>query len=183
MLQVISNQIEITQAQSQLRVILQRIPSQQINVKIGHLGASYPTIISYSTQYDIWHRTGDRFRGSGMASQIYRYWNVFGLSQPKPNSNVSITVEINIPVEGVYRRLGGAFLKDEKRNMFLGHRGRIGGGKKGIGLTKFRQHFGTRLTRVQDGTILADVYVIGKLNDLGFNQNLTDFINEVAALK
>ena len=52
---------------------------------------------------------------------------------------MSITVETNPPLEGFDRRCAGLFLKDNQGNVILGHTGRVGGGRKGIGMKAFQQ--------------------------------------------
>ena len=54
-----------------------------------------------------------------------------------PGSN-NITVEVNPAIDGVNRRVNGLFAVDDKTgHTVLLHRGRIGGGRKGIGKTSF----------------------------------------------
>lgn len=63
-----------------------------------------------------------------------RYWNCFGIARPDPEKALQITVEVNPPLEGMDRKVGGAFARDPHAgDIYFVHRGRIGGGQKGIG--------------------------------------------------
>src|SRR5436309_1681201 len=73
---------------------------------------------------------------------VTRYWCAFGVDDPYPASLLSITCEINPPKIGIDRRCAGLFVKDERRNIFLAHSGKVGGGRAGIGKTAFLNHWG-----------------------------------------
>ena len=54
----------------------------------------------------------------------------------------TITVEINIALDVLSRRVGGLFARDDATgNTVLLHRGRIGGGKKGVGKATFMEWY------------------------------------------
>jgi 5-methylcytosine-specific restriction protein A len=59
-----------------------------------------------------------------------RCWNGFGLVMPEEARVLPLVVEINVPWEGVNRRIGGVFLRGPRGEVYVGHRGRIGGGRK-----------------------------------------------------
>lgn len=67
-----------------------------------------------------------------------RFWNCFGVSEPRSDATLSITVEINPPHRGENRRTAGVFLRDGKGRYHVGHSGRVGGGRPGVGLEAFR---------------------------------------------
>lgn len=65
---------------------------------------------------------------------VPRYWNAFGVSPLVLRYSNHISVEVNPAIRGVNRRVAGLFaVDDETDHTVLLHRGRIGGGKKGIG--------------------------------------------------
>lgn len=69
---------------------------------------------------------------------VPRYWNAFGVSPLVLRYSNHITVEVNPAIRGVNRRVAGLFaVDDETDHTVLLHRGRIGGGKKGIGKKEF----------------------------------------------
>jgi hypothetical protein len=69
----------------------------------------------------------------------HRFWNCFGVAAPSKNSMLSITVEINPPHQGEDRRTAGLFLHDESGRRYVGHSGKVGGGRPGIGQRAFRE--------------------------------------------
>lgn len=69
---------------------------------------------------------------------VPRYWNAFGVSPLVLRYSNHITVEVNPAMRGVNRRVAGLFaVDDETDHTVLLHRGRVGGGKKGIGKKEF----------------------------------------------
>ena len=78
---------------------------------------------------------------------VPRYWNAFGSGPPALRRSNNITVEVNPAIHGVDRRVAGLFAVDDKTgHTVLLHRGRIGGGRKGIGKTSFMEwHSGTQV--------------------------------------
>ena len=68
-----------------------------------------------------------------------RFWTCFGTDNPAKQTNLNITVEINPPTSGVNLYCAGAFIRDEAGNVYLGHSGKVGGGRKGVGKAAFRE--------------------------------------------
>lgn len=103
MLKIIENESEIENAELQFIKIFEKICTEKIKVKIGHLGESYDEEVLWFDELGIW-----------MFSKIIpgsRHWNAFGMGKPKLGSNVSITVEINSPLSGINKRIGGCICK------------------------------------------------------------------------
>ena len=68
-----------------------------------------------------------------------RFWICFGLQDPADFDNLSITVEINPPIDGVNRRCAGMFLRDLVGKTYIAHSGKVGGGAK--------RHWKSRISR------------------------------------
>jgi hypothetical protein len=113
-----------------------------------------------------------------------RYWNAFGL-KVKPNISNSIVVEINIPISGINRSVGALFAKHEDSgDVFLVHRGKIGGGKPGIGKSRFVKWYnGRKAVVVEDGRKPDEVFLITALNDPHLVANVTYFVTKVDEFK
>lgn len=96
----------------------------------------------------------------------------------------NIVVEINPSMEGVNRQVAGVFFRDERGSVFLGHTGRVGGGKPGIGRDAFLSFSNARLTEINapDGKPLAAI-LIGEIGAPEFCQKLCSFIKKVAEFK
>jgi len=99
------------------------------------------------------------------------YWTAFGVQNPKLHHKhrvLEITCEANPSRQGVDRRCAGLLLTDPKRNVYLGHNGKVGGGRKGIGKSAFLKSYRGKTQRISwnDGkkTEIADVIVLGKID-------------------
>src|SRR6056297_3175783 len=138
------------------------------------------------------------FQGGGLEAKTYvlpdqgiwiaiseigrRYWNALSLGDPAKD-DLSIVVEVNPPKSGLDRRVSGLFVEDASGNIHLAHRGRVGGGRKGIGKTAFREWFPEPFTTIHDGDTGASVIMIGNLHDADFLEQLAEFTGRVAKFK
>jgi len=178
MLKPLKNKDEIKNAQTTFENVLESIVNKKIRVKIGYKGGNVEADISYSEKYNFWFYLSDIVEGG---SGKKRYWNVFGMGRPNERSNVSITVEINSPLKGIYRKVAGVFAKDDKGNIFLLHRGIIGGGRKGIGKRIFYEYYdGDKVLLQEDKEPIA---LIGCITDPDFPKKLKKFIEKVNEIK
>ena len=109
-----------------------------------------------------------------------RFWNGIGTIKPSSGSNVSITCELNFPKNGINRRVSGAFAKDDQNNHYVVYRGNLGGGfhKKA-----FKKHYNGKWVQIKDNDRLADMVVIGDLDDPNFLVKLKEFVYEVQRIK
>ena len=72
-------------------------------------------------------------------SKVKRNWNGFGIaSQLVLKGSNKIVTEANVALDGKSQRVAGLFAEDDDTgNIVLLHRGKVGGSKKGIGMTAF----------------------------------------------
>lgn len=116
-----------------------------------------------------------------------RFWNAFGLD-PDEDAQNNIVVEINHPLGGIDLRIGaGMFAFDQDDSLFLLHRGRIGGGRKGIGLRAFHKWY-SQFTPMKDIEIsegkIKKCILIGNISDeRSFLGDLEIFITNVWVFK
>jgi hypothetical protein len=177
MLKILDNESDIKKAQRQFLKKFEHFIDEKILVKVGHLGASYEKEVSWASKQRIW-LLSETISGRGS-----RYWNAFGTEKPIKSSNVSIICEINFPLSGIDRRIGGAFAKNSSGEIFVVHRGKIGGGRKGIGKSLFEDNYRGGWTSVEDGEIENTVALIGALKSPRFVSQVSRFVFEVARLK
>jgi hypothetical protein len=115
-----------------------------------------------------------------------RYWNCFGTENPLEKHALNITCEINMPMEGMNRRLGGAFARDHRGVAYLTHSGGICGGRQGIGKTMFwrlfRGYHENSLVQWPDGKETR-VVVISSLDHADLQKRVADFTKEVQRIK
>ncbi len=94
-----------------------------------------------------------------------------------------ITAEINFPWSGIDRKTGAAFARDAWGRVYVIHRGKIGGGKKGVGKSLFEENYRGLWSWMEDGDTLAQVAVIGALESPRFALQAALFVRKIAHLK
>ena len=146
---------------------------------IGHKGNSFRNEIFYNSENRLWY---SEFLDK--ESAIPRYWNGFGIGL-QPNGTQKIIVEINIPIEGVSGRVSGIFAKDYQSDEYLLlHRGRIGGGRRGIGKQAFKNFFrGTWVEVIEPDGKKSEAILVSRLNSPRLLDHLINFISEVNLFK
>ena len=170
---ILTHRNEIESAQLQFVAKLDQCCDRQIPVKVGYKGGYEACTIRWSQAVGLWFYS-EKIEGS-------RYWNAFGMSEvpPKENSMLSIVCEINPPVEGVNKRAQGAFASDESGRVWLVHRGKIGGGKPGIGRRLFFENYQGEVREIA-GDRFA---IIGDIGSPDFVEHVRNFIREVERIK
>lgn len=175
MLKIIEDEAAIRRGQRQLVKNFKPFADEKIPVKLGHPGASFRAGVFWSERLGIW------FFSRKMSED--RYWNVFGIGRPAAGADISITCEINFPVRGIDRKTGGALAKDNAGRIFVVHRGKIGGGKKGIGKTLFDSHYRGVWVEVEDGDEEHTVALIGALGSPHVARQITQFVRKIDRIK
>ena len=175
MLKLITDQTEI---KKYTRLFVKKFKpyiDETIIVKLGHQGASLPAKVLWSKKLGIWlypHTINE-----------VRYWNAFGRGKPKEAGILSTTAAINFPWQGIDRKTGGAFARDAWGNIYVIHRGKIGGGKKGVGKSLFEHNYRGVWSFMEDGDSITQVAVIGALNSGRFALQVALFVKKVEKLK
>jgi hypothetical protein len=175
MLKVIEEQPAIKKYAGQFNKKFKSLIDEEIKVKLGHQGAGFPAKVLWSKSLGIWKFS--------RAIKEVRYWNAFGVGKPGASSVLSIASEINFPWSQIDRKTGGAFAEDAWGNVFVIHRGKIGGGKKGIGKSLFEHNYRGVWSFMEDGDLLSQVAVIGALNSPRFALQAAQFVKKIEILK
>ncbi len=105
------------------------------------------------------------------------------MGKPQESSILSITAEINFPWAGIDRKTGGAFARDTWGNIFVIHRGKIGGGKKGVGKSLFEHSYRGVWSFMEDGKAVTQVAIIGALISNRFALQAAQFVKKIEKLK
>ena len=174
MLTVLDDESTIRRCQRQFMRALRPHVTDRIAVRIGHPGESFRARVFRAAGLDLWYHTG--------AIDGERYLNAFGTGMPSAGDAVSSTIEINIPMSGLDRKIGGAFARDEQGRVFLVHRGRIGG-RRGVGKYLFETRYRGVWSEARDGEARSAVVVIGGLQSPLFARQLALFVRKVQAIK
>lgn len=175
MLKVITDEAAIKRCQGHFVRGFRQFASVCLPVRLGHPGASEQARVVWSEGLGIW-RISRKIAGS-------RYWNGFGSDRPEKGRAVAITCEINFPLCGVDRRMGGAFAQDRAGRLFVVHRGKLGGGRKGIGKSLFANSYRGTWEVLDDGGEETPVAVIGILQSPRFARHIAEFVKKIAQIK
>lgn len=147
---------------------------ERIDCWVGFPGGNFEDVVRYSSDLDIW---------ISVQKLDTRFWNGFGIGKPIEGSNNSLAGEINFPYEGINRRIAGAFGIEDNGNILVLHRGRIGGGKKGIGKSFFTDNFRGDIVTVYEGEQETEFCLVGELNSRHFPKQVANFIKEIYRVK
>jgi len=175
MLKVIEDEAAIRRCQQQFSRNFRAAASARVPVRVGHPGASFRASVHWSSDPDLWlysKRIPER-----------NHWNVLGIGRPVPEGRVAITCEINFPIRGIDRKIGGALARDSEGAVFVVHRGRLGGSRKGIGKTLFDSRYRGVWALMEDGDEQAAVAVVGALHSPRFVRQLGQFVRKVQRMK
>jgi len=177
MLRLITDRREIEDCQNKLESQLKQHLPYKEKLDIGFQGGKITNDVFYSD--GLWYSTlilDD--------ADIPRYWNALGLGK-RDDGNQIIIVEINPPLEGKTRQVAGLFAKDEITNdYFILHRGKIGGGRKGIGKDKFKNWYRGKWVEVfDDQGDSEEAILISSITSKNLVSKITDFVHEVAEFK
>jgi hypothetical protein len=174
MLRILDKRFDINSAQQQFIEHFNKIVDTKVSVIIGYPGGCFKSRVSWIDKLGIWVCS---YKVSG------RHVNLFGIGKPSEGNMISMTCEINFPLTEINRRIGGAFVVDAAGDVFVTHRGKIGGGKKGIGKSLFENHYRGRWVTAEDGNVATDVALIGALNSSRFVNQMQQFVFEVDRIK
>jgi hypothetical protein len=175
MLKVIDDETLIRKYAKLFARRLRSFADETIKVKLGHQGASFTARIRWSRRLGLW--------SFSRPSPGVRWANFFGTEKPAPGISLAITTEINFPWSGVDRKTGAAFARDIWNNVYVVHRGRIGGGKKGVGKSLFEENYRGVGTWMEDQDTRAQVAVVGALSSPRFALQAALFVRKIDRLK
>jgi len=175
MLKVLQVESAIKRCRRQFIKSFKPFIDEEISVNLGHPGATLKAKVLWSERLGIW-MVHEKMSGN-------RYGHAFGAGNPTGSSHIPITCEINFPAKGIDRRVGGALAMDRDGRIFVVHRGRIGGGKKGVGKALFDDHYRGVWAIMEDGAAETTVAVIGVLNSPRFVRQVSQFVRKVDRVK
>ena len=177
MLRTIADRDQISSAQGRLRELVKEGAGRGKALELGFRGGKLPATVYWRPDLGVW---------AALEQLDNRYWNAFGLGDPKIRSNLPIVVEVNPPLRSIDRRTGGVFAADESRAVYLLHRGRVGGGRRGIGKAGFLRHcqrWGRTPETISDGDRNSQAITITSLDDPRAPAYIASFVQTVARFK
>jgi|GEM_PF-165156 len=173
-MEIITEKSELAKLQETLEKKLKEVSNQEFETIVGPPGGSIKIKVYYSEKLGIWF---------GFRKASNRYWNPFGIGQPKTKGSNIIIVEINIPFEGRNRSIAGVFVRDDDGKIWLGHSGKIGGGRPEIGYRTFWEEYTGERVEVQDDGKTTLFARIGYIDSEDFPEKVRDFVFEVNRIK
>lgn len=174
MIEIITDSKLITKYQHQFTKQLKTVCKEKVVCVLGYQGYSEDATTYYSEKYKFWFTSSENNN---------RYWNAFGSGRPEEGRNTSITVEINLPYEGINRHIGGVFGHNKKGEVLVLHRGKIGGGRVGVGKQLFFNNYRDKPIIADDDGIETEFCQIGALNARFFPRQIANFVSEVHRIK
>jgi len=174
MTQIVTETNLITKYQKLFVKQLKTVCKEKVICILGYQGYSDESTVYYSEKFNFWFSEHENEN---------RYWNAFGFGRPQAGRNNSITVEINIPYEGINRNIGGAFGHDQNGEVLVLHRGKIGGGRVGIGKSLFFENYRDEPIIADDDGIENDFCLIGSLTSKYLPRQVGNFVSEVHRIK
>ena len=174
MITVIADKKRIVELHKRFHKQLDNFLTESIDCWVGYPSGSFEDTVRYSPELNIWlsHLKHDN-----------KFWNGFGVGRPIEGKNNSLNGEINFPFEGNYRRIAGAFAEEDNGNILVLHRGKIGGGKPGIGKHYFTDNFRGDFVTAIDGDRETEFCLVGELSSTLFPRQVSNFINEIYRVK
>lgn len=174
MIQIVTDKKLINKYQRQFIKQLKSSCGKKMLCTLGYQGSSEEQDVYYSEKFSFWFSTHRNYN---------RYWNAFGFGTPSKEKNNSITVEINIPYEGINRNIGAAFGFDNNGEILVLHRGKIGGGKVGVGKKLFFENFRDNPIIADDEGFENEFCLIGVLGSKRLLRQVGNFISEIHRIK
>lgn len=160
----------------------------QMRHALRHGASKYRRTVGYQGgggEYDVYWRPAQAF-WSLLRPIENRYWCCYGTVDPTGQSSLPITCEANPAKAGVPRQMAGMFARDAVGRVYITHSGKIGGGRKGIGMEGFYRHYrgqdAIQQAAMPDGRTRR-VVVIGRVNDSGLPTLMGQFVHEVERIK
>lgn len=176
MLRVINDYEEIKKYQNELKSILKSKLNIETHNEIGFPSGSINETVYSNSSSNIWCSIADDLLDGT------RFWNPFGIGNPTKKEHITPIVEINIPAY-LDRRVGGVFLKDRDNNIYLGHRGKIGGGKPGVGKNAFFEKYSGKIIDAIDDSQTNSIAIISCIYDDNIINNIKRFLLAVCKIK
>lgn len=174
MLKVLESEAAIAKCQRLFVRSLKSLATQTIPVRLGHPGANEKTKVHWAEPLGLWFHS---------RKVTGHFWNAFGLSRPETDGDATIACEINFPLTGIDRRFGGAFAADPGGQLLVVHRGKLGGGRVGVGKRLFEERYRGVWEEMDDGGQRTAIAVVGLLHSERLARQVAQFVRKVARLK
>ncbi|PCI11636.1 hypothetical protein COB72_00360 [bacterium] len=112
------------------------------------------------------------------------FWCPFGILPLSVKDNQNMTVQLNPPIGPESRATSTLLATDQQGKCFVCHTGRIGGGRVGVGKTKFLEWFGQPTTEIlRPGKKPVEALVLAEIDSPRLGALLARYVKSVADFK
>lgn len=143
---------------------------------LGTKAGSFPADVYYLQSLGLW---------SGFPKGDESLWNTYGLGDPGVYKD--LICHLTVPIEGVDRRIGAIYARSKNTGQIsILHRGKIGGGREGIGKSVFWEHFheyGGCSIELDDGEGNLPFALVATIESPAFLSDIKTFVVTVKAIK
>lgn len=173
-----------------------QIGSEEFKSKVlGFQGGNISCDIWWNKRHDFWYYLkSDKDILSSMKSnvrknqlksknRINRTVLFLGLGNPNLRRSLNITVEISMPLNSLNKQVAGCLLVDSKEDFYIGHSGKIGGGRAGIGKVAFTDWYPEDPYPIIWGDKTRHLLFIAKVKSRTLQSELKTFISRVKKFK
>jgi len=176
----ITNTAEIKQCSNAFKTAMNK--GDEVNTTISWRGGTASTVtVNWQASLGIW----SYFYSFKSESGRDGYGADFGVTSPNITTTNDLTLIINNYQTAPCKSYGGRFIKDSTGRFYIGHSGKIGGGKKGVGKQAFLSYYPSRnIQTIEWGTDdHEDVIVLGAVDAPQFPAQVAAFVHQVAMFK
>jgi transcriptional regulator with XRE-family HTH domain len=175
--EVLTDGADIARARKLLRARIEKASAKPRKMALGNQGATWTDTVYYMPAHDIW----TVFDGNPDAEWL---WNTYGIGNPFDGGSRDMVCHLSVPAEDINRRVGAVYARAKgSRNTFILHRGRIGGGREGVGKSAFFEHYEGELVTALDGERVTEFALVGAVESASFLKDLAQFVHAVKNIK
>lgn len=175
-LELVEGAMDVRRAAKSVREHLAEAATASMRETIGFHGGNFEATLAWSSALGMW---------SLCRKAEVDYGHYFGVERPGTVKSLQITVQVNVPHAGVDRKRGGAIAREPGTGkLFLVHRGKLGGGQKGVGAELFWSRFRGGVPMREPGREEGSrVVIVGEIGAPSFARDVAAFVHEVARIK
>lgn len=178
--EVIADEKEIASIRKALKKRVTAAAAPGKSIVTGHKAQSFDGKALYVKKYDFWTIFGE--------TGYEQLWNTYGLGNPFDGGSRNMVCHLTVPSEGINRSVGAVYARGPEGDVYIMHRGKIGGGREGIGKTAFWDAVVERddieSGWVQDGKRVTQMAIVTKLGvENSTLRNIANFVRAVREIK
>ncbi len=176
-LKVLKDGSDILVARRKLRKIVVSSATKPRTMTLGHQGNTWLGKMYYVPAVDLWVVFDDGENGEGP-------WNTYGLGNPLEGGSRNMVCHLSVPIKGINRRMGAVYARSKRDGKtYVLHRGKIGGGRKGVGKSSFFTHFTGKVATASDGDRVTEFAVVACLDSPNLLSDVRKFVSTVDRIK